>query len=186
MYYVSDRADAQLEVSIFGSYLSAPTTGAMEALQRVTRYLLRAQDAHVKLRIQSADPVTEELAGYSDSDWAGDPSSRKSQRSGHVEADGCPLTSFSRFFSKITLCGNEQRNGRVLRNLLDCLGTAALAVDSGAFRIQSEHDLFFCDSVSARGIAQRAGLGKVKALAVKTLCLKEVVRERGLQIKSIS
>ena len=34
--------------------------------------------------------------GYSDGDWAGDPSSRKSQSSGHVEADGCPMTSFSR------------------------------------------------------------------------------------------
>ena len=41
----------------------------------------------------------------------------------------------------------------------------------------------FCDSVAARGIAQRAGLGKVKALAVKTLCLQEVVREKGIQIK---
>ena len=44
----------------------------------------------------------------------------------------------------------------------------------------------FCDSVAARGIAQRARLGKVKALAVKTSWLQEVVRERGLQIKSIS
>ena len=87
-----DRADAQFEVSILGPYLRAPITGAMEASRRVTRYLLEKQDAYVKLRIQSADPVTVELVGYSDSDWAGDPSSRKSQSSGHVEADGCPLT----------------------------------------------------------------------------------------------
>ena len=56
----------------------------MDALLRVTRYLLGTLDAYVKLRIQSADPVTAELVGYSDSDWAG-----------HVKADGCPLTSFS-------------------------------------------------------------------------------------------
>ena len=37
----------------------------------------------------------------------------------------------------------------------------------------------FCDSVAARGIAQRAVLVKVKALTVKTLWLQEVVRERG-------
>ena len=96
MYYVLDRADAQLEVSILGSCLRAPTTGAMEALRRVIRYLLGTQDAYVKLRIQSADPVTVELVGYSVSDLAGDPSSRKSQSSGHVEAEGCPLTSLSR------------------------------------------------------------------------------------------
>ena len=44
-YYVLDQADAQLEVSLLGSYLRAPTTGAMEALRRVTRYLLGTKDA---------------------------------------------------------------------------------------------------------------------------------------------
>ena len=39
--------------------------------------------------------------------------------------------------SKTKLCGNDQRNGRVLRNVLDCRGTAALAVDSGTFRIET-------------------------------------------------
>ena len=62
----------------------------------LTRYLLETQNAYVKLRIQNDDTITVKLVGYSDSDWAGDPSSRKSQSSGHVEADGCPLTSFSR------------------------------------------------------------------------------------------
>ena len=42
----------------------------------------------------------------------------------------------------------------------------------------------FCDSVAARGIAQRAGLGKIKALAVKTFWLQEVFSERGSQIKT--
>ena len=137
MCYVLDRADAQLEVSILGTYLRAPTSGTMEALRRVTRYLLGTQNAYVKLRIWNDDPITVELVGYSDSDWAGDPSSRKSQSSGHVESDGCPLTSFS---SKTELCGDEQRNGRVLRDVLDCGGTVILQNDSGALWIQSEHD----------------------------------------------
>ena len=48
------------------------------------------------------------------------------------------------------------------------------------------HKTLFCDSVAARGVAQRAGLGKVKALALKSLWLQVDVRERGLQIKSIA
>ena len=40
--------------------------------------------------------------------------------------------------------------------------------------------------MAARSIAQRAGLGKNKALAVNTLWLQEVVRESGLPIKSIA
>ena len=48
MYYVLDRADAQLEEGTLGSYLRALTTGAMEALRRATRFLLGTQDAYVK------------------------------------------------------------------------------------------------------------------------------------------
>ena len=43
----------------------------------------------------------------------------------------------------------------------------------------------FCVS-AARGIAERAGLGKVKVLAVNTPWLQAIVRDRGLQIKSVS
>ena len=49
MYDVLDRAHAQLEVGILGSYLRAPTTGAMEALRGVPRYLLGTEDACIKL-----------------------------------------------------------------------------------------------------------------------------------------
>ena len=125
MYYVLDRADAQLEGRIRGSSLRAPTTGAMEALRRATRYLLGTQDAYVKRRIQCADPVSMELVGYSGSDWAGDPSSRKSQSSGHVEADGCPLTSFSR------------RQNCVATSSGMAEYYAMCSVDSGTFRVET-------------------------------------------------
>ena len=49
-----------------------------------------------------------------------------------------PLTSFSRR----QLCGDEQWNGKKPRDVLDCIGNAALAIDSGTLRIQSEHDFF--------------------------------------------
>ena len=55
LHHVLDRADAQLEVSTLGSYSRTPTTGAMEALRRVTKYLLGTKDAHIKLSVQSGD-----------------------------------------------------------------------------------------------------------------------------------
>ena len=182
MYYVLDRVDVQLEVSNLGTYLRAPTSGAMEALRRVTRYLLGTQNAYVKLIIQNDDPIAVELVGYPDCDCAGDPSSRTSQSSGHVEADGCPLTCFledravwrrAAEWQSTTRCARLRRNYYTLRTILEHFGLRA-------------NTTRYCDSVAARGIAQRAGLGKVKAPAVKTLRLQEVVRERGLQIKSIA
>ena len=91
---------------------------------------------------------------------------RKSQSSGHVEADGCALTSFSRRQSCVATSSGI---GGVLRDVLDCGGTAAPAVRF------SVNTTLSCDSLAARGIAQRAGLEKVKVLAVKTLWLQEVL-----------
>ena len=155
MCHVLDRADAQLEVSILGTYLRARSGGAMEALRRVTRYLLGTQIVHVKLRIQNDDPITVELVGYSDSDWAGDPSSRKSQSSGHVEADGCPLTSFSRRQSCVATSGMAEYCAMCstaeellhMRTILEHFG----------FRVNTT---LYCDSVAARGIAQRVEFGE--------------------------
>ena len=106
----------------------------MEALRRVTRYLLGMRDAYVVLRILGADPVTVELVGHSDSDRTSDPSSRKSQSSGHVEVDGCPLTSFSR----------RQNCVATSSGMAECcvMCSTAEVIDSGTPRIQSEHDLF--------------------------------------------
>ena len=179
---VLDRADAQLGVSSLETYLRAPTSGAMEALRSLTRYLLGTQTAYVKLRIQSDDLITVELVGYSDSDWVGDPSSRKSQSSGHVEADGCPLTSLSRRQSSAaTSSGMADYNA--MCSTAEALLHLRTILEHFGFRVNTT---LYCDSVAPRGIAQRAGLGKVKALAVKTLWLQEVVCERRPQIKSMA
>ena len=165
MCYVLDRADAQLEVSILGTYLRAPTSGTVEALRRVTRYLLGTQNAYVKLRIWNDDPITVELVGYSDSDWAGDPSSRKPQSSGHVESDGCPLTSFSSRQSCVAT-SSGMAEYYVMCSTVEELLYVRTILEHFGFRVNTT---LYCDSVAARGVAERAGLGKVKALALKSL-----------------
>ena len=59
--FVLDRADAQLEASTLGSLLKAVTTGAMEALCRVTRGLLDARDVYVKRTLKDNDPLLLDL-----------------------------------------------------------------------------------------------------------------------------
>ena len=118
----------------------------------------------------------------SSSDWAGDPSSRKSQSSGHVEADNCPLMSFSRRQSCVVTSSGMAEHCAMCSTAEELLQMKTILQHFG-FTVNTT---LYCYSEAARGIAQRAGLGKVKALLVKTLWLQEVVRERGLQIKSIA
>ena len=107
---------------------------------------------------------------------------RKSQSSGHVEADGCPLTSFSRR-QRCVATSSGMAEYYVMCSTAEELLHLRTILEHFGFRVNTT---LYCDSVAARGIAQRAGLGKVKALAVKTLWLQEAVREIGLQIKSIA
>ena len=87
--------------------------------------------------------------------------------------------------TKAELRGDEQWHGRRLRDAFDSGGAthARSVLERFEFKVNTT---LFCDSAAARGIGQRAGLGKVKALAVKTLWLQATVRDRGLQIKSVS
>ena len=120
----------------------------MEALRRVMRYPLRTQDAYIKLGVQSGNLVLVELVGYSDSDGVGDLSSRQSQSAGHVDSDGCSLSSFSR-----------TRSG-----MAECCATSSTAEKLLHLRAVLEHfesrvsTTLFCDSAEGRGIGQRAGL----------------------------
>ena len=91
------------------------------------------------------------------------------------------LTSFSRRQSCVATCSGMAEYCAMCSTAEELLHLRTILGHFG-FRVNTT---LYCDSVAARGIAQRAGLGKVKALAVKTLWLQEVVRERGLQIKSI-
>ena len=116
-----------------------------------------------------------ELKGFSDSDWAGDPHSRKSQSSVHVEADGAPVYSFSR----------RQAIVATSSGVAEFYAAAAVAED--VFHLKQIFEFFdfvvhafvSLDSSAARGMMKREGVSKVRSLEAKTLWVQQVVK-RGL------
>ena len=83
------------------------------------------------------------------------------------------------------LCGDEQYDGRVSRDVFDDEATPALASNSGTLDF-ARNTTVWCDLVAARGSPQRSGVDKVKALAIRTLWLQEVLKEVELQNKSVT
>ena len=152
MYHMLNRTDAQLEGSSLGSYLRDPTNGAMEALRRA---LIQSRWNWWATRTATG-LVT--------------PHHGNRRVDGDVEVDGCPLTSCSRRRSCVATSSGMAEHCAMcstaeellhLRWILEHLGFSVNTTD-------------FCGSVVARGSEQRAGLGKVRALAVETLWLQEV------------
>ena len=78
-----------------GTCIKDPTEAGMCALKRVVRYLLVTKNAAIRFEIRGRSDRAV-IAFWADSDWAGDVSTRRSQSSGHIEIDGCPVSGFSR------------------------------------------------------------------------------------------
>ena len=179
--YTQDRADAQYEGSILGSMLGKPTRDSMIPLKRVTHYLKGTRDFVNNVELDSeVDKHVARLDGFSDSDWAGS-TDRKSQSSGALFVDGAPLYSFSRRQSVIAtssgmaeFCAGcttaeEMLLARDVLMFFGCQVEASLHVDSAA----------------ARGICRREGVGKFKALEVRTLWLQQVIKAKTLTLKTV-
>ena len=94
LYYALDREDVQYEVSCLGMCIKEPTEAGMCALKRVVRYLLGTKNAAIRFEIRGRSDRAV-IAGWADSDWASDVLTRRSQSSGHIEIDGCPVSGFS-------------------------------------------------------------------------------------------
>ena len=91
---MATRPDLAYTASTLGQFNSQPTTESIQAAKRVLRYLqstsdfalhfpskqfyLRNQTSEHGSCSQSGEPVTAQLIGYTDSDWAGDKIDRKS------------------------------------------------------------------------------------------------------------
>ena len=163
----------RVDVRIVGSYLPVPTSRPVKSLRRVTRYWLGS-----KMRTSSWKSTLMTWSHWNTQTASGLVTLHQAVKSsGHVEADGCPLTSFARRWicvatSSDAMCSTAHELLQ-LRTILEHLG----------FRVQ-HHLLQRLGGLA--GIAQRAGLGKVKALAEKSQWLQDVAREEGWQIKSIA
>ncbi|KXJ62395.1 hypothetical protein RP20_CCG013186 [Aedes albopictus] len=73
---VNTRPDVAASVSILSRSVSDPTEVDWAELKRVVRYLLKTSD--YKLRLKSDRKLPLRLSGYSDADWSGDITDRKS------------------------------------------------------------------------------------------------------------
>ena len=105
------------------------------------------------------------MKASSDSDWAGCVRSRKSTSGGMVVFGGFAVKHWSATQSTIALSNGEVEYNMLARAALGALGVQLLARDMGC-----EMSIGIgVDPSTAKRIASRSGLGKVRHLSAKTL-----------------
>ena len=190
-YDRAHRGDKSFVVKELSHGLASPTLGDMARLRRYVRYLKGCLDEGVLLPagsggrgvVQGSDVRPLSLHGYGDSDWAGQPTTRRSTSGGALVYSGGVVFDFSRsqsvvatssaeaeFYAQVSLC-NE---GIHLKRVISFLEGEPVEF------------IAHCDSSAARAVASRQGAGKLKHVQVQTLWLQGAVKQKIVKMAKVS
>ena len=144
-------------------------------LKHMARYLQGTRDLGIWFPRLGG---TTTLECYTDTDWAGDKTDRRSVGCGAIFLGDCLLLEYSRAQSVTGLSSGE----------VEFYGIASVASEAiflksilkfGAVQTQIR---IRCDSSAAKSIAQRVGVGRIRHLEVKVLWVQEQVKKKAMVV----
>lgn len=179
-YLALDRPDLQFVASVLGRTMSKPNVQSWANLKKVGRYL----KSHPKVeyeyqRVNIAE--VQELVGYSDSDWAGCKTTRRSTSGGLVVLGGGVLRSWSNRQATTALSSAEAEFYSAAKAAAELLAVQSFMNDLGWHAVLR----LMVDASAAQAMAARQGIGKVRHLEVRHLWLQEVVKRGAIKVRKV-
>jgi hypothetical protein len=173
-----DRPDIQFSVKELSRKMSSPTMGAWRAVKRLGRYLMKVMEVQI---VFDSEGLESEIMAYSDSDWGGCVSSRKSTSGGIITWAGKAMKSWSRTQSTIALSSAEAEYYAAASTAAEALGFQSVLRDLG---VEAKVTVL-TDSSAAKSMACRVGIGRTRHVDVKYLWLQQLVKERLLDLRKV-
>ena len=191
LYLSRDRPDIVFPVKELASKMSRPTINSLQCLKRLIGYLKVSRDYMVVLEqpIGGSGQVKQSaehhwiLESFSDSDWSTNQEHRRSTSAGCHLLCGCYMYSSSRTQRVISLSSCEAELHGMVSTLAD--GIFLKRCIEFVVKATVEHYLL-TDSSSARQLAQRQGIGKIKHLSAKVLWIQQQVQDKMVSLCQIS
>ena len=165
-YLSTDRPDLQYATKECCRDMSKPTSGSQRRLMRIARYLVGRPRLVWRFDLQGYVGVVE---AFSDANWAGCRTSRKSTSGGVLMVGAHPIKSYSKTQAVIAKSSAESELYGIVRATCEALGCLTLVEDFGEKMKSRLH----MDANAARGIIERQGLSKVRHIDVNLLWLQE-------------
>ena len=177
-YLSLDRPDIAYAAKECCRHMSAPRRSHLMALRRLARYLKGEPRKvyHYTNRQRRRDQDKEEITVYTDTDFAGCPTTRKSTAGGMILISGCLVKHWSSTLKTIALSSGEAELAGIVRGSSEAIGMRSLCMDLGIDLDINVH----ADSSAAIGICQRSGVGRVRHLDVAQLWIQEKVKAKDL------
>ena len=191
-YLSQDRPDIQETVRLLASSMSQPRQGDLAELKRLARFLKGRPTAFLNFpclwegRLFKGQHPFNDCPGnslhiFSDANWAGDPTTRRSATGFVAMRSGGCLRSSSTTQSIIGLSSCESEFYGLCRATASGLGIQSSLVDLGVLA----DILVWSDASAARAVAARRGLGKLRHLHTRFLWLQESVALKAVSMRKI-
>ena len=177
-FLAQDRPDLQYAVKELSRNMSAPRIKDHEALKRVGRYLLHRPRVTFLYEWQSPP---KELTIFTDTDWAGCRTTRKSTSGGIILNGRHYIKSWSRQQNLVSLSSAEAELYGLVKASSEGLGCKAMAGDYGATCSVK----VYADASAALGIVHRKGLGKVRHIDTNTLWVQQAACSKRLEYAKV-
>ena len=177
-YMALDRSDLSYSAKEASRGMARPTRGDVVRLKRILRYLKGSPRVVNFFIWQNSDHP---MVTYSDSDWAGCATTRKSSSGGIIMKGKHLLSHWSSTQATIALSSAEAELNALVKAISESLGVQNMMKEMGK-------DLKFkvlTDSSAANGIVHRLGAGKVKHLEARQLWVQQVVSSKEVIVKKV-
>ena len=169
-----DRLDLQYASKELSRAMAVPRQGDWEPMKRFARYLLLRPRATLFYGWQS---MPTEITAYSDTDWAGCKSTRRSTSGGVILHGSHVLRSWSKMQNLVAMSSAEAELYGTVRASCELLGVRSLARDYGRWL----DGRLYADASAALGIIHRQGLGKLRHLDTSTLWVQQAARAKLIE-----
>lgn len=158
--------------------MSNPKKGEESKIKRLLRFLRERPVSTYQFRWQDSP---DHIDGYTDSDWAGCKTTRRSTSGGVILHGAHLIAHWSRTQAGVALSSGEAELNAALKMGCEVVGLRQFCSELG-------HDLAVRvsgDSSAVKGMLARKGCGKVKHIEVKQLWLQEKVRTGVIEFDKI-
>ena len=158
-YLAADRFEIAFATKELCRAMANPTLDDVQAVKRMCRFPQGLPRVVQRIAFSEDDPTA--IKAYVDSDWAGCRRSRKSTSGGVLVFGESAVKGWSSTQAVIALSRGEAEYYAALKGACTALGFQSMLRDLGLNAAITLHS----DSSAARGIINRAGLGKLRHLA---------------------
>ena len=185
-YIIGVRPDLMFATKCLSYKLGSPTLADLTRAKKALRYLKGTRDMKLYLTIPAVKPndlskTLKHVMGYSDADWAGDPTTRKSTSCTLCYVDQLLLTSECRGQGTVALSSGESELYALAGLSAELIFAQAILKEIGlSFLIHARADS------TARAVATKQGASrKMKHIHTRFLFIQDLIFRTLLTISAI-